>query len=95
MRLKLLFFPLSVAISLLILIVYAWPELGKLRSGMKSLDENKKVLATAIQKNKNIENIKNELDQNQDKEAFVKSYLPPENEQAGISQQGRSGKYAE
>jgi hypothetical protein len=76
MRIKLLIFPVVLAASIVIVIGYIWPEFGILRQSFKSLDQSKNVLSSIMQKNTNIKSLISGLDQNTDKESFVKSYLP-------------------
>lgn len=72
------------AISITIFIAYVWPELGAVREAKSDLDESKKVLENTLEKKNNLENLKNSLDQNQDKEGFVLSYLPPDKSEERI-----------
>ncbi len=84
MKIKLLFFPAVLAISIIIFIFYVWPELGAVRKAKSDLDESKKVLENILEKKNNLENLKNGLNQNQDKESLVLSYLPPDKNEERI-----------
>jgi Tfp pilus assembly protein PilO len=84
MRIKLLIFPAVLAASIVIIIAYIWPEFGTLRQSFKSLDQSNGVLSSIMQKNANIKSLTNGLDQNTDKESFVKSYLPTEKNEEKI-----------
>lgn len=64
------------AISVTILIAYVWPEIGALMKANGDLAENKVILENILEKKSKMENLKNSLNQNQDKETFVSSFLP-------------------
>lgn len=84
MKIKILVFPVVLAISVTVFIAYTWPELGAVRETKSNLGESEKVWKNTLEKKNNLENLKNSLNQNQDKESFVLSYLPPDKSEERI-----------
>jgi hypothetical protein len=76
MRIKIIFFPAAVAVSIAIFIMYVWPEFGNFQKARGELRESEKNLSETQEKKKNITELIAELDQNQSKENYVKSFLP-------------------
>lgn len=84
MKVKLLVFPAVLAVSIIILITYVWPEIGALKKTNSDLAGSKAILENILEKKSKMENLKNSLGQNQDKENFVLDFLPLEKNEEGI-----------
>lgn len=76
MRLKFLFFPIIIVVSLVIFILYIWPEIGNI----KRINEEKIVKMQEIQaindKKMALELIGKQLSENSETESIIKNYLP-------------------
>lgn len=78
MRIKILIFPVILAIVITICIAYIRPEFQKLKVIRDGIKTSETILAEARQKKDNIEKLKADLAQNKSKEDFVNSYMPIE-----------------
>lgn len=76
MRIKIIFFPLTVALSILIFIVYIWPEIGNIRESLNKLEKSQSDLQDILNKKSNIEKLKQSLAASKDKEDSVLKFLP-------------------
>lgn len=76
MRIKLLAFPVMLALSIAIFIAYVWPEQGALREAMRGFEKSKADLQNIVEKKNNIEKLKSSLIQNQSKADFARKFLP-------------------
>jgi Tfp pilus assembly protein PilO len=76
MKIKILVFPMVLALSVVIAIAYMWPQYGSLRGAIKELKESEATLQSVVEKKNNIENLKGSLKSNQDKQSFVLDFLP-------------------
>jgi len=81
MRLKILIFPLSLALSVIILIFLAKPEWDSIQTTKLQLAESQQKLDEVMEKKKNIENLTRIYDQNQDVVSYINSYLPSKREE--------------
>jgi Tfp pilus assembly protein PilO len=76
MRLKFLFFPIILVVSVSIFILYVWPEIGN----FKIANENKKTATQALQeigeKQKAIEQLGTQISNSSDDKTLVDNYLP-------------------
>ncbi len=84
MRIKILIFPAALAVTIAIIIAYVWPQIGELKKAKKELAESQATLQNIKEKRNNMESLKKSLEQNKDKEAFVLSYLPVQNQEEEI-----------
>ncbi len=84
MKIKILVFPAVLAISITILIAYIWPEIDALRKANGDLAGSKAILENILEKKSKMENLKNSLNQNQDKEKFVLDFLPLKKNDEGV-----------
>lgn len=84
MRVKILIFPLALAATIAIVIAYVWPEIGKVKETKKGLAESQAAFQNIKEKRSNVESLERALEQNKDKEAFVLSYLPVQNQEEEI-----------
>lgn len=78
MRLKFLFFPAILVISLSLIIGNVWPEYSNMQENNKKYTENKKVLGDLNEKLVNIKMLSTDLDENKEKTAQIFTYLPYE-----------------
>lgn len=76
MKLKILLAPFMIVMSVIILIWFAWPAFQELGKNQQELNTQKSELENILLKKNNIQKMKNSLDQNQEKENFISSYLP-------------------
>lgn len=84
MRVKILIFPLALAATIAIVIAYVWPEIGKVKKTKEGLAESQAAFQNIKEKRSNVESLERTLEQNKDKEAFVLSYLPVQNQEEEI-----------
>lgn len=84
MRVKILIFPLALAATIAIVIAYVWPEIGKVKKTKEGLAESQAAFQNIREKRSNVESLERALEQNKDKEAFVLSYLPVQNQEEEI-----------
>ncbi len=84
MRIKILIFPVALAVTIAIVIAYVWPEIGNVKKAKEGLAESQAAFQNIKEKRGNIEKLKIALEQNKDKEAFVLSYLPAQNQEEEI-----------
>lgn len=76
MRLKLLFFPIMVAISVAIFIRYVWPEIGSLKIINQEKGRITKSLQAVEEKQEIIKSLATEISSSSEDMAVVNSYLP-------------------
>lgn len=76
MKLKLLFFPIAVIVSLSLIIGFISPEFSNIKEKRNSLKLKERTLKDTIERKQNIISLTNSLDLNQEKEILIKNYLP-------------------
>lgn len=76
MKLKILFAPFVIVLSVMLLIWFVWPAFQNLGKDREDLKVKQDALETIKAKKENILKMKSTLEQNSDKENFVLSYLP-------------------
>lgn len=85
MRLKIIFFPAVLIVSISLFIGYIWPEYQNVEKVKKEeLKSNQKLLEGILIKKKNAKKLVSDLDQNKDKEDFVLRYLPADKKEEDI-----------
>lgn len=76
MRLKFLFFPLTLIVSVFIFIGYVWPEIMNLKTANEENLKKKQDLQIIEDKKEAIKRINDQIDGNSEGELLVKGYLP-------------------
>ncbi len=76
MRLKFLFFPIMLIISVSIFIGYIWPEISHVRSINEEKMANEKILEQIKEKQRDIESVGQRIASDNSGQALVKRYLP-------------------
>jgi Tfp pilus assembly protein PilO len=84
MKLKILFAPFALVLSVILAIWFIWPAYGLLKSQMKDLGEKKETLQSIIDKKKNVQVLVRSLEQNTEREKFIASYLPSKSNEEKI-----------
>lgn len=84
MKLKILFFPLTLIICIVVFIWYIKPEFVNIKNNSASLKNKEKELADIIEKEKNVSDLIANLDSQPEKEKLVLGYLPPYERQEKI-----------
>jgi Tfp pilus assembly protein PilO len=84
MKLKILFPPFALALAIILIIWFLWPNYGDLRTQMSDFQSKQTALQNIKNKEVDMQNLKNSLDQNTDKESFVQSYLPSQKDEEKI-----------
>ena len=77
MKLKILFFPLSLATAIVLFIWFIHPEFSQFKEDRNELDAQRNILREVKIKKQNINNLNASLDDNLDKEKLILEYLPP------------------
>lgn len=76
MRLKFLFFPIMLIISVSIFIGYIWPEISHVRSINEEKMANEKILEQIKEKQRDIESVGQRIASDNSGQALVRRYLP-------------------
>ncbi|MCD6149628.1 hypothetical protein J7J13_02480 [bacterium] len=76
MRLKIFFFPIALAVSIVLFIWLINPEFSQLKGDKSELDSQKNILREIKVKKQNVNNLNANLDGNSDKEKLVLEYFP-------------------
>lgn len=76
MRLKYLFFPISIVIAISIFSGYAWPEISRIRDINKEIGGNKAKLSSIIEKRDAVDALDSKMSDEKSIGQFVKNYLP-------------------
>jgi hypothetical protein len=76
MRLKFLFFPTMLILSLVVIAAYIWPEIGAIKDAKSAYAASTKTLATIKENQNNIMSINAQLSASSDKTNLVMAYFP-------------------
>lgn len=76
MRLKYLFFPVILVLSLIIIVGYVWPEIQTIQQEKGAYAQSAALLAAVKGSQNNIQSIDADLTANSDKSGLVMAYLP-------------------
>lgn len=76
MRLKILFFPIILVVVIYVSIAFTWPEYEASAQARADLGQKQQSLNEVRAKRANIDSLKNSLNQNQENEKIIKTYLP-------------------
>lgn len=76
MRLKILFFPAALAISIILIVWFIAPEFSIIKDKMSELNSEEKSLQEIMDKKQNLNSLETSLISNADKESLVLNYLP-------------------
>lgn len=80
-----IFPPLAFFVAIVLSIWFIWPSIEEVVEKTKSVKDSEKTLAATQERKRNVEQLRNALDQNKEKEDFILSYLPQnQNEEAII-----------
>ena len=84
MRLKILFFPFALIVSVVLLIWFISPEFAVIKNKADELNSEEKTLREVINKKQNLNSLEASLKSNADKESFVLNYLSSEKKEEEI-----------